>query len=276
MSATCSVSQADRRDLPMPASPEISTVWPSPPQARRWRAINSALSASRPTKPVSRAECAASKRLSLWDTPSAAYASTGSSSPLTACRPKSFRRNRSPISRRVAEETTTPPESARPWSRAARLGVSPTTTCSCAAPFPSVGLKAPHGFGDVESRMDRARRVILVRAGKAEGRQNPVAKEFRDKSVIARQHARAGVLIGVDDLAHVLGIEPRRQRGRADEVAEHDGELAPLGGVSVGQRGGRGVQRLDREHHLAPMADAGDAEILEIVERQLRQHCAVY
>ena len=37
----------------------------------------------------------------------------------------------------------------------------------------------------------------------------------------------------------------------------------------------RGVQRLDRGHHLAPMADGGDAEILEIVDRQLRQHRAV-
>ena len=137
------------------------------------------------------------------------------------------------------------------------------------------GLQAPHGLGDVQSRMHRARRVVLVRPGKAEGRQNPVAKEFRDKAVIARQHARAGVLIGVDDLAHVLGIEPRRQRGRADEVAEHDGELAPFGGVGLGRRGGRGVQRLDRGHHLAPMANRGDAEILEIVERQLRQHGAV-
>ena len=123
--------------------------------------------------------------------------------------------------------------------------------------------------------MDRARRVILVRPGKTEGRQNAVAKEFRDKAVIARQHARAGVLIGADDLVHVLGIEPRRQRGRADEVAEHDGELAPLGGVNDDRRGERGVQRLDRRHYLPPMADGSDAEVLEVVDRQLRQHRAV-
>ncbi len=38
-------------------------------------------------------------------------------------------------------------------------------------------------------------------------------------------------MIGADDLAHVLGIEPRRHRGRTDEIAEHHGELAALGGV---------------------------------------------
>ena len=141
--------------------------------------------------------------------------------------------------------------------------------------FAGPGLQAPYGFGDVQSRMDRTRRIVLVRAGKAEGRQNPVAKEFRDKAVIARQHARAGVLIGMEDLTHVLGIEPGRQRGRADEIAEHDGELAPLGGVGAGRRGGRGIQRLDCGHDLAPMADGGDAEILEVVQRQFRQHRAI-
>ena len=55
--------------------------------------------------------------------------------------------------------------------------------------FAGAGLQATHGFGDVQSRVNRARRVVLVRAGKAEGRQNPVAKEFRDKAFIARQHA---------------------------------------------------------------------------------------
>jgi len=29
--------------------------------------------------------------------------------------------------------------------------------------------------------------------------------------------------LGGDDRAHVLGIEPRRHRGRADEIAEHHG-----------------------------------------------------
>jgi O-antigen biosynthesis protein WbqV len=37
------------RDLPMPASPQIETTWPSPSQARRQRSSSSAISCSRPT-----------------------------------------------------------------------------------------------------------------------------------------------------------------------------------------------------------------------------------
>ena len=37
-------------------------------------------------------------------------------------------------------------------------------------------------------------------------------------------------LIAADDLAQILGIEPGRERGRADEVAEHHAERAALGG----------------------------------------------
>ena len=92
-------------------------------------------------------------------------------------------------------------------------------------------LQGRYGFGDVQRCVDRPCRVVLMRAGKAKVSQDPVAEEFRDETVVARQHARAGVLIGVDDLAHVLGIEPRRERRRSDEVAEHDSELAPVGGV---------------------------------------------
>ena len=44
------------------------------------------------------------------------------------------------------------------------------------------GLQAPHGFGDVQRRMDRARRVILMRAGKAEGTPRiPSPKNFATK-----------------------------------------------------------------------------------------------
>jgi hypothetical protein len=66
---------------------------------------------------------------------------------------------------------------------------------------------------------------------KAKIGKNAVAHEFGDETVIARHHARAGVLIGADHLAHILRVEPRRQGGRAREVAEHNGQLTAFGGV---------------------------------------------
>ena len=74
------------------------------------------------------------------------------------------------------------------------------------------GLQARDDFGDFEPRVDRPRRVVLMRAGKAKVSEYPIAKELGDEAVIARHYARTRVLIGADDLAHVLGIEPRRQR----------------------------------------------------------------
>ena len=75
----------------------------------------------------------------------------------------------------------------------------------------------------------------------AEIDQHPVAHEFGDKAVVARDDAGNGVLIGADLLAQFLGVELRRQRRRADEIAEHHRQLPPLGVVvrlSTGQYGG--------------------------------------
>jgi hypothetical protein len=67
--------------------------------------------------------------------------------------------------------------------------------------------------------------------GEPEIGEKAVTHELGDKAIVARHHARTGVLIGSDDLPHILGIEPCRQRRRANKVAEHDDQLAPLGGI---------------------------------------------
>ena len=90
---------------------------------------------------------------------------------------------------------------------------------------------------DIEPGPDRALGVFLMGAREAEIGQHAVAHEFGDETVIARDRARTGVLVGANDLAHVLGIKSCRHRGRADEVAKHDRELAALGDVR--RRGGR-------------------------------------
>jgi hypothetical protein len=80
------------------------------------------------------------------------------------------------------------------------------------------GLQGRDDFGDFESGMNRARRIVLVRAGEAEIGEHAVTHEFRDESVVARHYARDRVLICADDVAHVLWVEPSRQRRRADEI----------------------------------------------------------
>ena len=71
----------------------------------------------------------------------------------------------------------------------------------------------------------------------AEIDQHPVAHELGDKAVVARDDAGNSILIGADLLAQFLGVEPRRQRRRADEIAEHHRQLPPaLGHLTEAQR----------------------------------------
>ena len=74
--------------------------------------------------------------------------------------------------------------------------------------------RSDHAY-DFQSCPDRPLGVVLVGMWKAEIGENAVAHEFSDETVIACDHARAGILIGADHLPHILGIEPRRQRSRA-------------------------------------------------------------
>ena len=83
--------------------------------------------------------------------------------------------------------------------------------------------------------------------------------------------------------AHVLGIEPRRQRGRADEIAEHHRELPALGGVR-GCLKGYGGRRLHRSFRRTQTCDRlekalampeGHAEFFEVAFRQFTQNLGV-
>ena len=145
-------------------------------------------------------------------------------------------------------------------------------------------LKPADGLDEREARPHRPLGVVLVRLRPAEIGQHAVAHELGDVAVEAQDLARDGVLVGADDLAHVLGIERRRQRGRADQIDEHHGQLPALscrrprhgwGPASarfcqprqswLGQRG-------DRLQELAAVPDDGDANVFEVVGGQLRQN----
>jgi hypothetical protein len=62
----------------------------------------------------------------------------------------------------------------------------------------------------------------------AEIDQDTVAHVLGDKAIEPGDHFGDGAVIGGDDLAQILGIELRGERGRANEVAEHDRELPSL------------------------------------------------
>ena len=76
------MSAAVSRDLPIPASPESNTTWPSPVFAFDQRRSSNSSSSSRPTSSVNPLACRASKRLSTELGRNAAQARTGPLMPL--------------------------------------------------------------------------------------------------------------------------------------------------------------------------------------------------
>jgi len=82
----------------------------------------------------------------------------------------------------------------------------------------------------------------------------------------ALDHVGAGALVGADHVPHVLGVELPRQKSRADQVDEQHRQLAALGLALDSPR--HRFQRGDGVEQLAPVADAVDAEIAQVIGRQ--------
>jgi len=118
----------------------------------------------------------------------------------------------------------------------------------------------------------------------AEIDENAVAHVFGDKAVEPGNDLGDRAVIRADDLAQILGIEPRRERGRADKIAEHHRQLPAFG---LGRRrciarcrryrgsGHLGAERGNRIEQPAAMAPKHHAEILEILRRELRQRVPI-
>ncbi len=62
----------------------------------------------------------------------------------------------------------------------------------------------------------------------AEIDQHPVAHVLGDKPGEAGDSVGDAAVVSPNDLAQILRIETRRQWRGADQIAEHDGKLAPL------------------------------------------------
>ena len=77
--------------------------------------------------------------------------------------------------------------------------------------------------------MHRPRRVVLVGTRVAEVHQHAVAEQLGHVAFVGGHRGGDSLVVAAQGLAQVLGVEACRQRRRADEVAEHDGQLAALG-----------------------------------------------
>jgi hypothetical protein len=124
---------------------------------------------------------------------------------------------------------------------------------------------------------------MFVRLGITEIGEHAVAHILGDEAAVALDRPGAAAMIGADDFAHILGIEPRRHSGRPHEVAEHHGELPAFGDVRQYLRryggcrfrcGFRRTQTCDRlEQALA--VPKGHAKFFEVAVRQVAQNLGV-
>src|SRR5580765_505834 len=72
----------------------------------------------------------------------------------------------------------------------------------------------------------------------AEIEQDAVPDIARGEAVVILHQADAGLSKACDHVPNVLGIELFGERGGANHIAEHDGELAPLSADGCPQRSG--------------------------------------
>ena len=79
------------------------------------------------------------------------------------------------------------------------------------------------------------------------------------------------ILVGAHDLAQLFRIDPAAEIGRTDKIDEHDCELTALG--RCGRPSCRPVRRQEADciENLPPVANGLDADLFEIVNRQVRQ-----
>jgi hypothetical protein len=118
----------------------------------------------------------------------------------------------------------------------------------------------------------------------AEIDQHSVAHVFRDKTVEPGNRLCDAAVIRADQLAQILGVKPRRQRRRADQIAEHHAQLAALdlhphpslprkrrkrGRDREGAERGNGVEQ------SAAMANRGDPKLAKVLGRQPAQYFPV-
>jgi hypothetical protein len=107
--------------------------------------------------------------------------------------------------------------------------------------------------------------VVLVGAGISKIGEHPVAHIARNEPAEAFDRPGNAAVIRADDPAQILRIEPRQQCRRAHQIAEHHGQLPPLGrsgGPCVGRGCRLGTERGYGIKQSTAVADERDANFL--------------
>jgi hypothetical protein len=86
-----------------------------------------------------------------------------------------------------------------------------------------------HRIEQIKSRSDGPLRILFVGLGITEIDKQSIAEILRDIAIIMRDDLGSGLLIGLDDVMEIFGIELGGELGRAHQVAEHHRELAAFG-----------------------------------------------
>src|SRR5215475_5287421 len=118
--------------------------------------------------------------------------------------------------------------------------------------------------------------IILLRAWIAEIDERAITHASGDHALVANlDDLMDAVLIRVHHPQKVFRVQPRRKGSRADQVAKHYRQLASLGFVWphwFGRCSGRLSELRDGAQHLAAMPYLFDAQVLEILLRQIEDH----
>ena len=116
----------------------------------------------------------------------------------------------------------------------------------------------------------------------AEIDQHPVAHVLGDKAVEAADRLGDGAVVGADQLTQILRVKTGRQRGRADQIAEHHRQLPAFGvggSRSCRRHGGgrsrwggyRHTKRSNRVEQPPAITDERDAEVPQVLQRKAWQ-----
>ena len=262
------------RDLPIPGSPTISTSWPSPVRARSQRRLKMSNSSSRPTNGVSAPRAAApaaaarahdAKEVHRFRYPFELVGAELLGDKQPGDLPLHVRGDedgarfgralhaRGDI-RRLAEHFAGRVHHHRP-------GFQADAGDELRRPCPRVpGVEFGERALDRERGAHRALGVVLLRVRIAEQGHQTIAEPFQYVAAKARHRLRSRVEIGPDEIPPILRVEPRRKARRADEIAEHNGDGAALGGVrltgGIGVSAARGRGRWTSEYRRWPSAGA--------------------